>query len=296
MAEVHEMSQMNILEFERRVKRFANAENKGFINQFQLMEAFNDTNIFSYLSDHSSIKTQFLFSKYVSDLSLGSKLQMRMSLAKRMSEYRSHSIKQLKSGGSTSLYMSVVDQTLSEMDDQAKAKLDPINGLDQDFKWINVSALILIGIVYCQGSDTENAEVFYRVIQPEMRKRVFVLDKDYRLALFFISLLSTILNLMQRDMVRHKQKGRPAETFNFEAYEKKMYAYETVYDAIIEEFSNDVFGLYSNTISSIQFQESLIQEGWKYFDIQNLNQFFAAKYQEKIEIGSIEALADIEEH
>ena len=60
--------------------------------------------------------------------------------------------------------MSVVDVTLDEIDDIAKAKLDPDNELDQEFKWINVNALILIGIVNCQGSDRENAEVFYRVI------------------------------------------------------------------------------------------------------------------------------------
>ena len=47
----HEMSDMDILEFERRLKRFAYVENKGFINQYQLMEAFSDTSIFSHLND-----------------------------------------------------------------------------------------------------------------------------------------------------------------------------------------------------------------------------------------------------
>ena len=47
----YEMSDMNILEYERRLKRFAYVENKGFINQYQLMEAFSDTSIFSHLND-----------------------------------------------------------------------------------------------------------------------------------------------------------------------------------------------------------------------------------------------------
>ena len=39
--------QMNILEFELRVKQFAFPTNKGFVNTVQLGEAFKDTEIFS---------------------------------------------------------------------------------------------------------------------------------------------------------------------------------------------------------------------------------------------------------
>ena len=74
MEDVYEMNEMNVLEFERRVKMFVRPENKGFINTVQLMEAFSDTRIFKHLSDVSCIKTQFLFSKYISNFSLGSKL------------------------------------------------------------------------------------------------------------------------------------------------------------------------------------------------------------------------------
>ena len=81
-----------------------------------------------------------------------------------MSSYRTSSLKDLKSGKSSSLYLSVVDTALSDIDDITRAKLDPRNELDQEYTWINVSAIILIGIVNCQGSDSENAEVFYRVI------------------------------------------------------------------------------------------------------------------------------------
>lgn len=129
-----------------------------------------------------------------------------------------------------------------------------------------------------------------------MLNRVYVVNKDYRGALFFISLLSTILYTMEADMIKFKKKGRNVDEFDFEPYEEKMYAYETVYDAIIEEFTNDVFGLYSNSVESEDFVQSLTTEGWKYFDLKNLNELFALKYHEKIESGSIEALADIEEH
>ena len=109
MEDVYEMSEMNVLEFERRVKMFTSPDNKGFISTVQLMEAFNDTKIFKHLSDPSSVKTQFLFSKYVSNFSLGSKLKINMSLPRRMSSYRTSSVKDLKAQKSNSLYMSVVD-------------------------------------------------------------------------------------------------------------------------------------------------------------------------------------------
>ena len=75
-----------------------------------------------------------------------------------------------------------------------------------------------------------------------------------------------------------------------------MQAYEIVFDAIIEEFTIDVFGPYSNAIDSDSFQEFLGFVGWKYFDLKNLNSLFAIKYQEKVGCDEIEALADIEEH
>ena len=68
-----------------------------------------------------------------------------------------------------------------------------------------------MGMINCTGSDTENAEVFHRVIQPEYADKVLAGDKDYRLALFFITLMSTILNLMQKDMMKDKKKGKTPE-------------------------------------------------------------------------------------
>lgn len=57
LANLQRLSEMNVLEFEQRVKRYASPQGKGFINEFQLMEAFSDTNIFSHLADPSSSRT-----------------------------------------------------------------------------------------------------------------------------------------------------------------------------------------------------------------------------------------------
>lgn len=56
----------------------------------------------------------------------------------------------------------------------------------------------------------------------------------------------------------------------------------------MEQFCLDTFGDYSNAICSQSFLRSITQNGWKYFDLRNLNEFFAVKYKEMIENGEIE--------
>ena len=65
-----------------------------------------------------------------------------------------------------------------------------------------------MGIVNCSGVDTQNAEVFYRVVQPGYQQRVMMLDKDIRMSLFFMLLDSTILTLLQKNMIKQKKKNR----------------------------------------------------------------------------------------
>ena len=75
-----------------------------------------------------------------------------------------------------------------------------------------------------------------------------------------------------------------------------MNTYEVVFDAVIEEFNNDMFGPYANSVDSKSFIRCLGQYGWKYFDKATLNEMFAVHYRNKLETGEIEDLADIDEH
>lgn len=65
---------MNILEFELRVKQHAYSSNKGFVNTFQLIEAFKDTSIFRSLIDRDSNEYKFLVSPFVAHFPIGSTL------------------------------------------------------------------------------------------------------------------------------------------------------------------------------------------------------------------------------
>ena len=48
-----------------------------------------------------------------------------------------------------------------------------------------------------------------------------------------------------------------------------------------------MFGEYANSVPKATFQQQLASEGWKYFDLCNLNEYFHILHQQKIEEGVI---------
>ena len=53
-----------------------------------------------------------------------------------------------------------------------------------------------------------------------------------------------------------------------------------MFDVVAADFNNSMFGLYSNSVTRDEFQRKLSQDGWKYFDLNNLNTLFSIKYAE----------------
>ena len=72
---------------------------------------------------------------------------------------------------------------------------------------ISIDALILLGCVQCGGIDEQKAEVFHRVVQPEMLSQIPISDNDVREALHFMISTATILEEMTRDMMRRPSMG-----------------------------------------------------------------------------------------
>ena len=85
-----ELEELNIRDFEHRVKMFAFEQNKGYINLHQLREAFKDTQIFDHLDKPNSLKTKFLLSDFVANLPVGSKLDPIVSKTKSQVYQRSY--------------------------------------------------------------------------------------------------------------------------------------------------------------------------------------------------------------
>ena len=75
-----------------------------------------------------------------------------------------------------------------------------------------------------------------------------------------------------------------------------MEKYEAVFDSIIDTFLEENFGPYANKIDSNTFLNALIVSGWKYFDLNQLNELFALKYEQMVQQGLFEDLAAIEEN
>ena len=65
-----ELGQFEILEFERRVKKFAHPINKGKVTLDQLFEAFRDTNAFVQLRNPYSLVTKLLLSPFFQEIPL----------------------------------------------------------------------------------------------------------------------------------------------------------------------------------------------------------------------------------
>ena len=130
--------------------------------------------------------------------------------------------------------------------------MDPDSGLDPEFNWISINALVLIGCLKCSGMDSQKAEVFYRVVQPEMGNRVLIFDKDIRMSIFFLTNLATILELMQRNL-----RKRGDHEIDYMYYKRKMDAYEKVFQAVTDDFNDSMFGQYANSVTRKHFQLAL---------------------------------------
>ena len=107
-----------------------------------------------------------------------------------------------------------------------------------------------------------------------MTRKVTIFDQDIRMSIFFLCNLATILEFMQRNL-RKNGKSKPLD-INY--YKQKMDAYEEVFDAVIDDFNDSMFGEYSNAVSRDVFQKNLMHEGWKYFELDNLNELFKIEY------------------
>ena len=77
--------------------------------------------------------------------------------------------------------------------------------------------------------------------------------------------------------------GEAMNGIDLEVYKEKMNNYEEVFDAVIEDFNNSMFGFYSNSVTRKEFQQNLMSDGWKYFDLKNLNELFSIMYDQMVQ-------------
>lgn len=158
----------------------------------------------------------------------------------------------------------------SIMDDETMIRrVLKTESVHEDEIFISLEALLLYGCIQCGGYDTQKAEVFHRVIAPELDDIVIIIDKDIEAALRFLILTATIFEEMTRDII-----ANPKSKVDYPAYAKKISKYEPTVKTMVEEFQDNMFGTHYNRRNKETFIEMLGQEGWKYFSIPNLNELF----------------------
>jgi len=133
-----------------------------------------------------------------------------------------------------------------------------------------------MGCLHCGGLDSEKAQVFTRIVVPELDHMVTIMDRDLRMSMMFLITASTILEQMIRETIIMS----PSEQINYEAYQLKIEKYKPTLEAMFEDFEDNVFGTHYNRRQRETFTEKLTQEGWKYFDVKNLNELFSLMLEE----------------
>ena len=128
------------------------------------MEAFKDSIVFNNLYTENHVENKFFTCPFIADFPIGSMLEIKTPAKSKQSrgggpksQKSRRSVNEVKTPGRTTVGgepNSVVDDFLEQIEQQRLAKLDPIDGLDPEFKWISVTALILIGCLKCAGLDS----------------------------------------------------------------------------------------------------------------------------------------------
>ena len=139
--------------------------------------------------------------------------------------------------------------------------------------WISVDALLLLGCLHCGGLDSEKAQVFHRVVAPEFDEMVMVADKDLRKSMYFMIIAATILEQMTREII-----DDPYSEVDYDSYQHKIDKYQPTLLGILEDFEDSVFGVFYNRRPRETFVELMAYEGWKYFQLKNLNELFALMF------------------
>ena len=134
---------------------------------------------------------------------------------------------------------------------------------------ISIDALILLACVQCSGSDRGKAEVFSRVFAPDMGEHINQNDKDLKLSFHFMVSTATIFEEMVRDLAKQPMMG-----LNAQLYQDRIKKYAPTYDGMTDDFYDNMFVEFASQSTRQEFISNLAANGWKYFDLANLNELF----------------------
>ena len=168
------LSTINILDYEKRVKKYAHPCNQSKVSISQLKLAFVDTGIFNQLGKTRSVVHRLLTSPFFKNFSLG-RIHRNQEFYEEMEQYYSPQLSAREEEEERDLSVKVHPIISNDVVNRTKAnplvdaeqrKLSQINStksirsfratqevesMREEEAWISVDALILLGCVHCLG-------------------------------------------------------------------------------------------------------------------------------------------------
>ncbi|CDW76938.1 UNKNOWN [Stylonychia lemnae] len=230
-------SKISIQDYQERVKRLVFEGDQDQITLRQLIESFKDNNSFhTELSTEGSELRSIFLSKYLK------KPQMKSLLG-------------------------------LDGKNQAPQKISEQSLADQNDLKIWVTGLLMLGILYCQGSARVKANVFFEILQKELNSDITHQDQEfitfYPIYLQYATSLPYHFTAIRlgKELDEDKEKDEEEEL-------------ETIYDSIKEELIDLIYGTYNNKVSRSEFIDKLSGSLWRYLDANELRKILDKKLKE----------------
>jgi len=137
-------------------------------------------------------------------------------------------------------------------------KLDLNNKPQDSEKKIWVSGLLLLGVLYSQGSSEAKASTFFEIVQNGLNESIASQDKD-------ISELYPRLLTLATVFVYHFTGARLGKAISEEEERKEMVVLDEIFKDILEKMLDSVFGLQSKLTRS-EFIQALAGPARQYLD------------------------------
>ena len=191
------LSEVQLVDYTARVKRYSDMRNNGKISVDQLQLSFKDTELFKHLKNPASVVNKLILSPFFTEFSLTHNDAVEADTCKNevvttKEDVVNQSIRSSKPSPKFNCE-DIVDQETFQT-----TELKEVADVGQT--WISVDALLLLGLLQCSGTNLEKAKCFYMIVQPSFDAYITYQDKDLQRALHFLISLSTVLEEMTQDM------------------------------------------------------------------------------------------------
>ena len=193
-----DLSDIQLVDYTARVKRYTDMRNNGKISVDQLQLSFRDMDIFKHIKNPDSVVNRLILSPFFTDFTLThNEVEQERACKDEIAVTNEDKVNQSIRSSKKSPKFNCEDI----YDRDTFQTTDVKEVVDVGQTWISVDALLLLGLLQCPGSNLEKAKCFYMIVQPSYDAYITYQDRDLQRALHFLISLSTVLEEMTQDMI-----------------------------------------------------------------------------------------------